>query len=99
MFAAAKDLLSELDRHCFYRALSSAHGLPRDTKLFIDILPSSMCDPSLLEMVEEQAGGGERIVLEISERQAVQDYARFLEATRSFTDRGFEVAVDNIGAG
>ena len=97
MFEAAEGRM--LDRHCCSTALSAARGLPKDTKLFINILPSSLYDPSLVEVFEQQDVGVERIVLEISERQTVEDTAKLAEAMRRFTDRGFEVAVDNVGSG
>ncbi len=37
-------------------------------------------------------------MLEISERSSIADFATFVKAKRSFTDRGFEVAVDNLGS-
>ncbi len=97
MFAAAKDFVFELDRHCCSLALKSARGLPKDAKLFINILPSSICNPSLLEVLEGQGIGAERIVLEISERLDIPNYPYFCDTLRSLTDRGFEVAMDNMG--
>jgi EAL domain-containing protein (putative c-di-GMP-specific phosphodiesterase class I) len=38
-------------------------------------------------------------VLEISEKYAIENYPRFVDAMKTFTDMGFEVAVDDIGAG
>ena len=38
-------------------------------------------------------------MLEISEKYAIENYTLFVEALQNFTDMGFEVAVDDIGAG
>ncbi len=106
MFDAAEvaDLVFELDRHCRHTALNSARDLPKDAKLFINMFPASMYDPdfhgtSLIEMLDKHGLGPGRIVLEISEKKAIENYTMFVEALKSFTDLGFEVAVDDIGAG
>jgi EAL domain-containing protein (putative c-di-GMP-specific phosphodiesterase class I)/GGDEF domain-containing protein len=107
MFAAAaqSDLVFELDRHCRQKALQSAsRSLPADAKLFLNVFPSSMWDPdfhgaSLIEMLGGLGLGPDRIVLEISEKYAIENYTLFVEALKNFTDVGFQVAVDDIGAG
>jgi EAL domain-containing protein (putative c-di-GMP-specific phosphodiesterase class I) len=106
MFEAAShaDLVFELDRHCRHTALHSAGSLPPDAKLFLNMFPSSMYDPdlqgtALIEMLGKRGLGPGRIVLEISEKYAIENYTLFVEALKNFTDMGFEVAVDDIGAG
>jgi EAL domain-containing protein (putative c-di-GMP-specific phosphodiesterase class I) len=102
--AADADLVFELDRACRQRALRSAKSMPPDTKLFINILPSSMYDPDfngpgLLDMLERLELSPERVVLEITEKYAIENYSIFGEAVRSFTEMGIAIAVDDIGAG
>ena len=102
--ASAADLVFELDRHCRHTALASAKALPPDAKLFINMFPSSMYDPdfqgtALIETIGKLGLGPGRIVLEISEKYAIENYTLFVEALKNFTDMGFEVAVDDIGAG
>jgi len=102
--AAAADLVFELDRHCRQTALNSAKALPPDTKLFLNMFPSSMYDPdfqgtALIDTIGRLGLGPGRIVLEISEKYAIENYTLFVEALKNFTDMGFEVAVDDIGAG
>ena len=103
--AAAVDLAFELDRHCRHQALeTAAKSLPADALLFLNVFPSSMYDPdfqgtSLIEMLGKLGLGPGRIVLEISEQYAIDNYTLFVEALKNFTDVGFEVAVDDIGAG
>lgn len=106
LFAAAaeSDLVFELDRHCRRRALASTRGLPPEAKLFLNVFPQSMYDPdfqgaSLIHLLDGLGLGPERIVLEISEKYAIQNYTLFVEALKNFTDIGFSIAVDDIGAG
>ena len=102
--AADADLVFELDRACRQRALRTAKSMPPDTKLFINILPSSMYDPDfngpgLLDMLDRLNLSPERVVLEITEKYAIENYSIFGEAVRNFTEMGLSIAVDDIGAG
>lgn len=102
--AAAADLVFELDRHCRRRALKTARGLPEPFLLFINIVPASMYDPdfqgtSLIRLLEGFGLSPERIVLEVSEQYAIENYTLFVEALQNFTHMGFSIAVDDIGAG
>jgi EAL domain-containing protein (putative c-di-GMP-specific phosphodiesterase class I) len=102
--AAAADLVFELDRHCRQRALQAAAGLPAPHLLFVNVVPAAMYDPAfrgpqLMRLLEELGLPPERVVLEVSERYAIESYALFVEALASFTGMGFEIAVDDMGAG
>jgi EAL domain-containing protein (putative c-di-GMP-specific phosphodiesterase class I) len=102
--AAQADLVFELDRHCRRRALQSAKELPPSAKLFLNVFPASMYDPdfqgaSLINMLEGLGLGPDRIVLEISEKYAIENYTLFVESLHNFTDMGFSIAVDDIGSG
>jgi EAL domain-containing protein (putative c-di-GMP-specific phosphodiesterase class I) len=102
--AAATDLVFELDRHCRRRALRTARDLPSPYRLFINVVPASMYDPdfqgtSLIALLEGLGLSPERIVLEVSEQYAIENYTLFVEALQNFTQMGFSIAVDDIGAG
>jgi EAL domain-containing protein (putative c-di-GMP-specific phosphodiesterase class I) len=102
--AEATDLVFELDRHCRRRALRTARDLPPPHRLFINVVPASMYDPdfqgaSLIRILEEFGLSPERIVLEVSEQYAIENYTLFVEALQNFTQIGFSIAVDDIGAG
>jgi EAL domain-containing protein (putative c-di-GMP-specific phosphodiesterase class I) len=102
--AAATDLVFELDRHCRRRALRTARDLPQPYRLFINVVPASMYDPdfqgtSLIRLLEGFGLSPERIVLEVSEQYAIENYTLFVEALQNFTQMGFSIAVDDIGAG
>jgi EAL domain-containing protein (putative c-di-GMP-specific phosphodiesterase class I) len=102
--AAATDLVFELDRHCRRRALRTARALPPPHRLFINVVPASMYDPdfqgaSLIRLLEGLGLSPGRIVLEVSEQYAIENYTLFVEALQNFTQIGFSIAVDDIGAG
>jgi EAL domain-containing protein (putative c-di-GMP-specific phosphodiesterase class I)/GGDEF domain-containing protein len=102
--AGATDLVFELDRHCRRRALLTAQALPQPHHLFINVVPASMYDPdfqgaSLIRLLEGLGLSPERIVLEVSEQYAIENYTLFAEALQNFTQIGFSIAVDDIGAG
>jgi len=102
--AAQTDLVFELDRHCRRRALRTARELPAPHRLFVNVVPASMYDPdfqgaSLIRLLDEFGLSPERIVLEVSEQYAIENYTLFVEALQNFTQMGFSIAVDDIGAG
>jgi EAL domain-containing protein (putative c-di-GMP-specific phosphodiesterase class I) len=106
LFEAAKttDLVFELDRHCRRRALRTARDLPVPHMLFVNVVPASMYDPdfqgtSLIRLLEGVGLSPERIVLEVSEGYAIENYTLFVEALQNFKQMGFSIAVDDIGAG
>ena len=102
--AADAELVFELDRHCRHKALQTAKDLPAPYKLFINLFPASMYDPdfqgtALISLLEGYGLSPDRIVLEVSEQYAIENYTLFVEALQNFTQMGFQVAVDDIGAG
>ena len=106
LFEAAKDceLTFELDQHCRRRALRTARDLPAPHRLFVNVVPASMYDPdfqgtSLIQLLEGIGLSPGRIVLEVSEHYAIENYALFVEALQNFTHLGFSIAVDDIGKG
>ena len=106
LFEAAKatDLVFELDRHCRRKALRTARALPAPYSLFVNVVPASMYDPdfqgaALIKLLEGIGLSPDRIVLEVSEQYAIENYTLFVEALANFKQMGFSIAVDDIGAG
>jgi EAL domain-containing protein (putative c-di-GMP-specific phosphodiesterase class I) len=102
--AERADLVFELDRKCRRRALVSAATLPRTAKLFVNVYPSAMYDPefqgaALVRLVQAQGLSPDRVVLEITEKSAIENYEVFAEALGELTRHGFSIAVDDVGAG
>ncbi len=102
--AQEADLVFELDRECRRRAIASASALPNTVKLFVNVFPSAMYDPefrgaALVRLVGERGLTPERVVLEITEKSAIENYELFAEAIADLTRLGFSFAVDDVGAG
>jgi len=102
--AEQADLVFELDRKCRRRALASAGALPAGCKLFVNVFPSAMYDPefqgaALVRLARSAGLSPERVVLEITEKSAIENYELFAEALADLTRLGFAIAVDDVGAG
>jgi EAL domain-containing protein (putative c-di-GMP-specific phosphodiesterase class I) len=102
--ASESDLVFELDRKCRRRALLAARQLPPESLLFINVFPSAMYDPefqgpALLRFLDDLGLRPDRVVLEITEKYAIENYTLFAEALQEFTKLGFQIAVDDVGAG
>ena len=102
--ATKTDLLFELDHLCRRQALQAGGNLERQYKLFINTLPFSMRDPSfqgkyLIDLFEGTNLAPEQIVLEVTERLAIENYALFVDAMKYFSDMRCLIAIDDMGAG
>jgi EAL domain-containing protein (putative c-di-GMP-specific phosphodiesterase class I) len=102
--ASESDLVFELDRKCRRLALVASRALPREALLFVNVVPSAMYDPefqgrALLALLETLDLEPDRIVLEITEKYAIENYSLFAQALGGFTRLGFQIAVDDVGAG
>ncbi|UCE78028.1 MAG: EAL domain-containing protein [Nitrospiraceae bacterium] len=98
------DLLFELDQLCRKKALENAKGILPGLKLFVNCLPSAVLDPKfrdtyLRDCLRDLDLNPSTIVLEVTERQAIEQYDLFMEAAQYYADMGFAIAVDDTGAG
>jgi len=106
LFGAAADhqFLVELDRLCRRRALLNSGRISSNAKLFINTLPATVRDPQfrgkpLIDFLDKAQVSPDRIVLEITEKLVIDNYALFREAMAYYTDLGMSFAVDDVGAG
>ena len=106
LFGAATEheLLIELDRLCRARALLSSGRIPSNARIFINTLPATIRDPQfrgkpLIDFLDRAQVAPARIVIEITEKLVIENYALFREAMAYFTDLGMSFAVDDVGAG
>lgn len=98
------DLVMRLERVCRKRALARAADMPAGRLLFLNIEPEAVCDPQLRDavtsaMIAEAEVEPRAIVLELTERAAVSDFASFRSTLEYVRALGFGVAVDDAGAG
>jgi EAL domain-containing protein (putative c-di-GMP-specific phosphodiesterase class I) len=106
LFGAATEhgLLVELDRLCRKRALLSSGRIPSTARIFVNTLPATVRDPqfrgrALIDFLDRAQVAPRRIVLEITEKLVIENYALFREAMDYFTELGMSFAVDDVGAG
>ncbi|MGH0035129.1 MAG: EAL domain-containing protein [Myxococcota bacterium] len=102
--AEDEDLVFELDCLCRASGLEGAIDYPAGTKLFLNIRPTTIHDPNF--RAEKLIGTLERcqlqpsdVVFEISEQEGIQDFEIFLEIRDYYRGLGFQIALDDTGAG
>ena len=94
--ATALELGLQLELRTFREALEA---LPQiEDRLFLSVNCSHHAAASneLAERLEDVEG---RIVLEITEHEAIEDYVALAEALAPLRERGLRLAVDDVGAG
>ncbi|MBU1078675.1 MAG: EAL domain-containing protein [Spirochaetes bacterium] len=97
-------LLFELDRICRRQAFINAKGIAKGAKLFVNILPSTIHDPVfrgkyLKDFLSDLKINPHNIVLEVSERQVIENFEVFKKASQYYSDIGFAIAIDDTGTG
>jgi len=102
--AEKANLSFELDRLCRRKAIQNAKGLDPSQKVFVNTYPATMQDPqfkgeALYSLLRDARLKGSNIVFEITEQFAIENYEIFKEQQQYYTERGFELAVDDIGTG
>lgn len=69
---------------------------PEGRLLFVNASPSTLADPAALALVDSLP---ERVVIELTEQEAVIDYGALRTHLARWLSRGFRIAVDDAGAG
>jgi EAL domain-containing protein (putative c-di-GMP-specific phosphodiesterase class I) len=106
LFASAEeqDLLFQLDCLCRQSGLDGARDFPRESKLFLNVRPTTIHDPSF----QEEALGRtleacnlrpSDVVFEISEQESIENFEIFREVRDYYRKLGFKIALDDVGAG
>lgn len=109
-FAGRTDQMFRFEQYCRRMSLSRyVERLPEAEAgngelLFVNVQPGVLYDPryksgETVAYLKELALAPERIVFELTERQAVQDYVRFEKVLSHYREQGFRIAVDDAGSG
>jgi EAL domain-containing protein (putative c-di-GMP-specific phosphodiesterase class I) len=98
-FAAAEavGLGTELELATARAALSRLADLPPSVHMAVNVSPDTMSSPGLLALLDAVPEG--RLVMEVTEHAAVEDYATLRSAFRDVQARGVRLAIDDVGAG
>lgn len=106
LFTAAEDheLVFELDCVCRESGLRGAVDFPAGTKLFLNIRPTTIHDPSfqsdrLIETLERRQLAPTDVVFEISEQESIASFGAFREMRDFYRGLGFQFALDDTGTG
>ena len=102
-FAAARssDRLGELDWACRTAALEAAleAGIGREVSLFVNVEPAVLGTvPRAARALLDEAQRRLRVVVEITERALASHPATLLSAVARIRDRGWGIALDDVGA-
>jgi EAL domain-containing protein (putative c-di-GMP-specific phosphodiesterase class I) len=106
LFDAARDanLLFHLDRDARISAIRTAARQGLSTGLFINFNPTSIYDPayclqSTMTALRQARLPAHKVVFEVVESDAVSDPSHLLRILDFYRDRGYGVALDDLGAG
>ena len=106
LVGAAEDheLVFELDCVCRESGLRGAVDFPAGTKLFLNIRPTTIHDPSfqedrLIETLARSELSPTDVVFEISEQESIASFGAFREMRDFYKSLGFQFALDDTGAG
>lgn len=95
--AASNGRLRGLERRI--RDMAAANPPDSNGILFLNLHPSSLDDPMLVDPKSAIASLAGRVVLEVTETASLGDPAVLREALRRLREIGFRVALDDLGSG
>lgn len=91
--------LNRLGRAVRQRAARSLRESERPCTMFVNLHPQDLLDPDLHNDEAALTSVAERVVLEITERSAITDVENARALAMGLRNRGFRIAVDDLGAG
>jgi EAL domain-containing protein (putative c-di-GMP-specific phosphodiesterase class I) len=97
--AAAVGLGPDLEFAALQAALKAAQQLPSHLYVDLNLSPAACLDPRLRAFLEQSELSIDRIVIELTERLAEDEYGPIVSALAPLRLRGLRVAVDGAGAG
>lgn len=98
--AERANLLNELGHLVACRAADVLTRIPQDAVLFVNLHPEQLADPRLIEhTLSPLVPYARRCALEITERSKLKDITCWDTAIDRLQEAGFDIAVDDLGAG
>jgi EAL domain-containing protein (putative c-di-GMP-specific phosphodiesterase class I) len=96
--------LFELDLICRELAIRRFQELGLPGRLFLNVSPLSLMEPTFrpgetLRLLHEVGLPPQKVVIELTEQQPLEDYAVLKAAVAHYTEAGFQIAIDDLGAG
>ncbi|KAF0188817.1 MAG: diguanylate [Desulfobulbaceae bacterium] len=105
--AQTEGMIASLDMQCRENAFCRASELgllQKNAYLFVNICPDTLIHPDhrggITDRLAEDCGiPKERIVLEVTEQEAIKNYALFQQSIEHYRKRGYKIAIDDFGVG
>ncbi|HXA30033.1 MAG TPA: EAL domain-containing protein [Candidatus Angelobacter sp.] len=106
LFAAAHRLgmIRDLDWLSRRAAVATARLLPQGLPVFINVSAAALLDPvhgvdQMLLLLTWAGWSAGDVVLEITERETINDLARLRHVLAAYREHGFRIALDDVGEG
>jgi len=74
----------------------------RDEKISINLLPNDLFNSSIINLLVEyikKFGSAQKIVIEITEQESIEDYEKVLKVIKMLRELGVLIAIDDFGSG
>ena len=102
--SSRNDMDFKLDRLCRESALKTAAVKKINQKVFINFIPTSIYDPefclnSTVKWANQLEFDSKNIVFEVVETQKVKDQVHLKEILMYYREKGYKVALDDVGEG
>ena len=96
--------LVELELLCREMSIQQFKSLNLPGKLFLNASPETLFQPGFrsgrtLDMLKKIGLSPERVVIELTEQYPLESYDVVREARHHYKEMGFEIAIDDLGAG
>lgn len=89
----------EIGRAIRHAAVQALPSLPASARLFVNLHYADLNDPELFDPNTAFTQASDRIVLEITERESLEAIANAQDKVHQLREFGFEIAMDDLGAG
>jgi len=106
LFSAAERFKQSLplERMCRKTSIEQYSALKIPQKLFLNVSPEVLLDTAFkkgetLEILKKMGISASRVVIEITEHQPTDSYDVMRNALKHYREMGFEIALDDLGAG
>ncbi len=102
--ARAFNMTAQVERLCLRVVQERFTALKLPGKLFLNVSPEYLIQPELefgsaLGTTDTAEINPERVIIELTENQPTYDYPLLLEAVRYYREKGFRIAIDDLGEG
>lgn len=103
-FASEEEKMYPLDKLARELSIDGCRILKPNQKLFINVMAQIMEDPGFspgqtVDLLERHHLSPHQIVFEITERSSIEDYPFVKKALEHYRKQGFQIAIDDVGAG